>query len=1305
MTDINIILDTDFTNTSNESQTDTELFYELLNNDFDIYKLNSYSKYIVEYNQILIDLLENDNYINYENNLSQIDDINIKKLILKKIFIFFNPKLENIIVVNKKNNVINSEAISLNYSLLTKYSNYNKIVPANTYFLINGFFNKKYLNINLPYQFNQYKYYQNIIIDLLKNNNIIDTSISINASKLKYNNATTQYKKFSDLNQLKEIYKIYLNYVFMFFENAQLLNNYSKMQIINTNPHAPMKPLVSVEFNKYITQFNSFLQYKINNYFNNHSYYAFQSSGLLNLYEEILIYSLDDINIKNKIQQLIIKNQSIEQTFKNKKLIDEYNLKYIQIEFIARNKFPNLFNKNSKECLFTNLKIFKLDDLPKKYKDIVLIEYKKLQTLMQQKNNNNCKHKQLINDLSFSKYKYKTIKDITTLIKENTNNSNEYYKCSLCSFNLICPHVFEYYNLLFTKNKYGSEFKINQYLINKYMTPAKVNMIYYCKICGEELGKSVDVVQSQQKYESNKQEYTDMTIELIKNNVIHIIYSYTTLTSANLSITKSYLINYIISTISSNINLIEKSLRKSKLYNEEQIKDLLNFNSIVFIYSTIIYMMTKYTFISFSNNNKVGLNSKNIIIPKKIEIKSNKDLLNLIKIRFKEAYNLIITTNNILLFKLKYNKQHEKIKELLLKSYSVISKTDQLEIADATNKISNANLIQYSSVYNYLKYIKIIESSYTNTDKVNFISSLPLATLNKYKYNKINLIPENVLNVENINSNKFNNIFIKYTSILLNDNVLEDVLKTNTIKNYNHYKIVSLNLFYYHIKHELYNLPIYNYISLDKNNDNNYSKLINDNVYNDKLINYDDNNKYNIFIKLTHILKSFEIKLIQKNINYSLYPISFIKLNNSRYFYDSLNKINLNKYFCPKDGKMHNFNIYVYNKSDNSYIEFNKKNIDTNISDIIKLQFNDYKCNKCGQLKNKTDSNNLSKIISDNNDKEGFFNLYINVCPILNNNKYQYHQFDSTNLKCSICKISYDDLLNKNIEIYYKFNKEYTNYKINKQEIINKELNVINNKIKTSYELNIIDILNSKVSNIQYIKSNNNNPNNKIISYIDNINLDTIIVNISKLFKFTNSIEFLQKLGLTEGINYNLDEISNITNVYNSLRINKLINYFRTIIIYYNQLKYNSESKLQFYDSEFTNSILNINSNIIKLIPEISYNISDLVNLLKLTNDDKYIVNFLIKLIFQFILDLDKINISKLDNQLNTFIEFLFFKIIKCDELFTNYNYSQLKQMFTDDKISYSNEDYSNEDNDDEEEELFEYNDLSIQFEDEDPID
>lgn len=1335
MTEINIILDTNFEELSETTlKNDKELFYEVLNQDFDIYSLNTYSKYKIPYNQLLNDLLFNDNYLDYENDLIGINGINIKKLILKKLLIFFNPIIKNTIDI-KKFSIIDKLALNLNYpidsKILTKEKKIiNRRLSPNEYFLLHGLFNSKsFINSNLPFKLDNYKYINQLILKELSDNKLI-----INFKLLNYKNIGTFDISKIDNQLLKDLYLIYVNsYLTQLNNNIFINSTYIKSNDYSLK-HTDQKKLVDASYSKnYINSFNNFLSYKINDYYNNHSYYAFQSNDLLNLYEEILIYSVDSKSIQDKIKNLLLMKNNLKEYNSNKKIIDGYNLKYIQLETLTRKRFPNLFNPNSKEVLFHKHKNFNLDDLPKKYKDIILIDYKKLQNYTIENINNKCKHKDLLKELNSTNNKYPIVQEINKLIQGPPDG---YYKCILCSYNLICPHVLEYYNLLFSKKEFkgDNDFSIRQHLINKYMTNAKINMIYYCKICGEELGKSLDLEQNteyQDKIKLNTAEYTDETLEMVRNNTTHIIYSYIVFTSLNINISKKYLINYVFNSILSNINIIEKSLRKAKIYTDEQITNLLNFNSIIFIYATLIFIMTKYPFISFIQNSKkfysgkgdiiiASRDSSNIIIPKKIEIKSNKDLLNLIKLRFKEAYDIIISTNNILLFKLKYNKQQEKIKELLIKTYGIIAKNDQLALSEKSDKMSNSKLLKYSSIYNYYYLIKSIYPLKSNSSLISFLPfnfQLSKSDNSKLPINNY----EKILNLSGIDTNKIDNLFSHFSSPIIDEKMLNRVLNNNKINDYNEYKIISFNLFYFHIKHELYNLPIYETITTNQYIDNSskFNKFILNNVYLDELKILDSD--LSLYIKLSQIVKLYEISLINNNIKYNLYPFSLIQLNNSRYFYKK--NIHLNIYFCSKDGYPHNFNIYKFQDSNKNIIEINKKELDKNIEKISKLTFLDYKCSKCNNEKNtlsesKITNNGILKLINDNNDKEGFFNLYLNVCPITIKNKVsneyemQFHKFnykdnDYKNIACELCKIKYIDLLDKKNEIYLQYSKEYEDYKNKKQNTINKQLLSLKNRIDNSYKQDIKSIYSSSLNKLNILS---NDLSNDIIKFINNINFDTILVNFTKQFTNTKNekinIIWLQKLGLTEGYNYNEKEINSINNEYTLLRINKLVSYFRTLLIYYNLLKYNTKTH---HDSEFIDIIKSLNdqtNKIDKYLPEIKYNISDLLITLKLQYDNEFITKFLIKLILQFILDFEILNNSKFDNKLNIFIQFIISKILKFDELFTNFNYAQLKQMFNEDKFDMNiafqeNEEYDNEDDDD----LFGYNDLNIQFEDEEPID
>lgn len=1322
--EINIILNTDFENNDkNTIKNDKELYFEELDNEFNLYKYNSYNKYNINYNQIKDDLLYNDIYIDFINEIEDIN-IDIKKILLKKILIFFNPIInENDLLTIDTKLIVKANSISLNYPIEFKKIKKNKqliknILNANFSLVLSGLYNKKIYNNNLSYKLNNYKFIKKYIIDKLSKN--FKQNIHLYLKKIKYDNYSINNTNDISIKELQILYKLYLNAINLYFNNyfIQKTNSiiYFNINKFNQLSNIINKSLVSKDYNNYINQFNKFLTYKINNNFNNHTYYAFESSDLLKLYEEILIYSIDDKKIKNKINKILEYKKNIKNYKENEKKINEYNLKLIQLELLTKKKFPNLFNPNSKDFIFHKYKKFNLDDLPKKYRDIVLIEYKKLQNYKQEYLKNKCKHKLLINELSYSINKYPIFNEINKLIKSH-NNENDFYKCIICSFNLICPHIIEYYNLLFDKNKKQetTEFSINKHIINKYMSNSKINMIYYCKVCGEELGKSLDLEQNilyQDNVKLNSAEYSDKTSELVLNNINYIIYNFIIFTELNLNISKKYLINYINNIILFYINNLEKSLRKSKLYDENKISLLLNFNSIIFIYATLIFIMTKYPFINFNQNKiKTGKEEvsdiiihksrKNIIIPKKTKINNNKDLLLLIKNRFKEAFNLIISSNNILLNNLNYLKNTEKIKELLLKTYSIVAKNDQIDINDKLLlNINNTSLLMTSNIYSYLYFIK---KTYPLSKQNSFYKSSIFNNYSLYNNNNNKLKftdIDTILNKKNINS-KHNNLFDSFIS-----DIIIKIENIKEIQDYNQYKLISFILFNFHLKYNLYNLPIFDIINNQQNIDNKLKKSFIDNIYLDSLNTIDKNNidynNYKLYITTSQLLKKYEINLINENILSNLYPYSFIKLNNIRYYYNKI--INLNIFYCLKDGLLHKFNIYLF-KLNNKDIEINKSDLDKFISKLLhndKITFIDYKCNKCLELKSKLynakdyDNNKITHLINQNNDINGFFNLYINICPITSStNSYQFHNFIENNSEyiCNICNINYKKLIHKDIDIYHKYTKEYEDYKNNKIVYFNTNL-----KYFTSNKLKLINInINDKIKdeNIE-----------KYMNKINNLILDNLIISISK--KYNIDILYLQYLGLTEGYKY--ENINQIEISYDKIdnRLTKLHGYLRSLFIYLNLLK-NNKSIQTYFEEDFFNILSNykeLNNKLEKDLPNYNINISNLLIYVKYFNDNKSIIDFYLKAIFNFILELDLLNVNKFNNKLDNFIKFLIKKIIKFDELFSNYNYSKLKQMFTEDKFDNKFEFNNSEfDNNEEDDDLFAYNDLNINFDDEDPDD
>jgi len=1363
MNEINIILDSniELDDSLITLKNDKEILFNKINKTLNLLNLDSSllsNEELIQFK--LLDILYNDNYIdflsdidityldntnNFENdilnklNYRDKNSVFSKKIIIKKILDFFNPIIDvndikdNSLHLNKNKLIINKNDITLNYNIEAKYinkkvkslelKNYN--IPKLNSFSIHGLYNNK-IQFNIPYMLNEFSLEFNNIFNEISNN------IHLYIKNLNYNNKTLFSLDTVDINDLIKLYKYTLVQFQLYNNNKIILHNIPT--IINNNISDEIKvdnEELILFFNKYkyntksidIDKCNNFLTNKIGNYFSNNIYNSFNNDGLLYLYENIYLYSLNNENIQKIIKKLL-DQQKYKLEYQNNLLILENKLLLnYKLEYITKKKFPNLFNINSKENLFNKFNKFDINKIPKKIKDVILLDLKKNEDFIQNQLYNKCKHKNVLKSFYNSINKYNSFNELLKYIKKDINkeSNKSIYKCNLCSFNLICPHIIDYYILYFNKNYQNkNDDYIHLKILNKYMSKAPIDMIYYCKVCGEELGKSYDMEQNiefKDNVRVNTLEYSDDTSIMIQNTVSYIVYTYLSFKGVTMQINKTQIIRYIIENISLYVNNIEKKLRKSKNYDskhESKTTDLIKFNIIIFTYSCIIFIMNKYPNLIFNKINKAK-KLDNIIIEKQSNSKKGSkkgsknnynntkggisaNRINNIKDNFREAYDLIISTNYLLLSQLDYTKNTEIIKNILVKSYTFINNSNELELDIKKN--NNLELLLNSSIYKYYYNIAniypLLKDNLNGKRKnigimVNY-TDIYKSSLKKIKYDDY----KNILG--NIDVDKKPDYLFEKFNIpkFLNSTNLESIEKLSKINSYSEYKYYSILLFTYFINHRLYELPIYEFIELDKE-EKKVKHL--SNIYLDKIKSDIDINflKYkdivSLYISKTLIIKEFELQLIKNNIQFNQYPYSNIKLNNSRYYYTK--NIELNKYICKKDSNLHNYNIYIYLLNNKEY-SINKKDIDKkqeNLNIVLdpKVIFKDYQCSKCELRKKSTyDYNNtyILNIIYKKYDIIQFYNIYRYKCPL-----GDFHIFK--NNVCKICKITSNDILQNNINIFEKFKNNYKKYLNNILSIQN--INILNiiNENKKLLNTNIID--NYK----QYI-NNDSNIITQFIDEIDKLNIDDLIIYISKISNI--DIKYFKILGLTEGINYS--DITLIEPSYVNIdnRFIKILNYIRTLSIYTNLL-INIEKITSYYDYEFLEIINEIKlSNKDTFIKQIkinnNINLIEMFNFIKLTNNDnKYIIEFGLKMLFNKIKEINELN-NKLDNFLEKYLNFIINQLFKYDELFTNYNYGELKQMFTENipgyEDDYENNNYENTEDDDDG--LFSYNDIDVEF-------
>lgn len=1281
MTEIDIILNTSFIQDSNNTFNldDKIIFYEKINHEskFFNYKnqdINSYH---------LNGFINNDNWLDFlDSSLSSYMDVNDnksqfnKKVNLKNLLNFCIPEisinhLQSLKSAKNKKIIVSRDDIILPFPILTKVKELKRYIIVSANNEINVL--KLSINRNLTYNNVKNNLFKQVNDEMSYSlNNIVDKQNTLSSS---YSNSVYTLLNHVLRNSELRYKNMNLSILIELETNRQnRLNEFNKQNVILND--------LSIEYNKFL---------KVHTNSNNivDTYNCFWHENLQNLFEDIIVYGINDTNISNRISQL--KLQEIEY----KKYINSQNYLYkslyekSKLESICKKKFPNLFNPNTKECIFNKSIKFDISLLPKKISNLVKLEFEKDMKFIKSTLDNKCAHMTLYNKFKLEKndeIKKELLKDLEKYISDQSNNS--IITCKLCNFNLICPHELFFYNIYFSKSSenQNADYAHNR-MLNKFMSNVPVNMYYYCKICGEELGKSSDM-EGVNFNNKNYNTYITNDDDSLSSFVYRIVMSYMKITKLNISLTKIDIINYIKETISPIITNIEKATRKNKNINNPN--SVININIILFTLSSLISMSTIYPWIDIEykisdkkNKSKSvkGEREVGIIIKKG----SKEDIL---KTRFVTAYTILSNSFYKLIHELGYDKNKETLKELLLKSYIMISpiiknKTDSLMYEKVDN--ITKELIMNSNIYKYYYNSHIIYNSKLSTNTTKSPTLFYLKTNNEdikkfeyernnnFKYNDV----EKILDIKNF-KDEINNI---YSKSILTQFKIEELKKIN---NYYEYQLYSFLLFNYFIHKQLYTVSPYHYKTSTLKDD------------------------YIIFIEKSKLVKEFEQTLKNKNLLYTLYPFSNKgKLSNARYYY--YKNYDLTTYICEKTGKHHNYKIYIYIDSEKKEHIFKSNEIDKNLDKIKKLKFINYKCTNCHKLKfssgAKVTNNDLIKTINENNDIINFYNIYKYKCP-----EDKYHDFvlnKSDNIyKCKLCNIDFDKVKNKDKDFYKKYKNDYNLFMTENRSNSNKLLNRIKKEIKTNNhnDFKLLELLskagelNDLYKKIEAIILTHLNNEDDIISIVDNSqNVTKTNINIQILYLLSQSESKIEEeISIDNSIFNSIDEKIENTKLLNVFV--KLIEHIRNMMISINV--YNNYHKNKQYSISINETLLNIIENKIKKINIQLIDLDDIKKYIYSHSDNiKNKYNSIVKYLLYIIM-----SIYNIDNSFGTY---LLKNIFNTERLYTKFNFLKLKQMFVNTNANDDNDliDDDMYDDGDDGDNLFDSSDLGFNNMEDDNID
>ena len=522
---------------------------------------------------------------------------------------------------------------------------------------------------------------------------------------------------------------------------------------------------------------------------------------------------------------------------------------------------------------------------------------------------------------------------------------------------------------------------------------------------------------------------------------------------------------------------------------------------------------------------------------------------------------------------------------------------DSVDSPKNSNKKNNNKknyLCNSTDLNNTKKLSIIIKKKNDNTDKKNFENQ------KKSKFEPIDLIPKNIFSDPNDEEKDENNnnqkMYNKNTNDNLNDN--EMGRKSCMSKNSKNCTSLTKNVTFVEKKTDKLSLSGVNFYKYKNNANKKNNKLF---------LSIDDLNE----IQKPSVLYT---KMNEKNpIIYAPKKPSIIKNKN-------------------KKKKDFLYNRASYDPNQSNYNNMRKKNFIKEQSITSVNLFNNNNYNR-KHTRNYSEINNTTFI--DMKNPEYIPNKLTNINNyILNNNS---HAFDRNAINMKIINSlnrSYDSTFYPNLNKLY-YNNDRDNLMLNKRNIINNNLNVMNTKTPNKYSLKTTNFFNENIKENDKKKYNifANNINN-INNYLD-IQNPILKYNVRTNKNYNNNqnnnINIMNSNNNSNNRNYpikerltfvpkqkriNFDFVNQCNNRYNNINIQNYQNQSNLINLYNNNNLYDDQNLSNFincsnrgnsYCVDFNVNLFNYLNNQQRMNP-LSLNIDDLILLLEKFNN--IIVNF-----------------------------------------------------------------------------------------------
>lgn len=360
-------------------------------------------------------------------------------------------------------------------------------------------------------------------------------------------------------------------------------------------------------------------------------------------------------------------------------------LAHSRLLFVCRKQYPNLFNPNSKECLFKKLEDFSVDKLPPEIRQSVEMLARSVVETENARVNSTCEHSMLINAFDTANYDNDKIAKWKQLDKVvDMKAGEEFASCKLCNARLMCKHVVELWSALSSTKKSNMDASVvSSRILGKYMFGARASAKkltstgrYSCRICGEDLGSAYELDMSSRGHpDANFSDVNKLVYEVIarRGEVKH-----------NSVITKKYITKMVETIIEPHIAHV---MQMAEAFSKgSSMADVVDMYTVIFIFASLVATWNANVGFSFSQD-------KHVVAK------------NTLRSKFVNAFNILVRNYGARIIV-----DHERAKELMVKAYTTVNE-EIVEWLTGAKEAITMTTPQENVVDDYIVLSKLTQAS------------------------------------------------------------------------------------------------------------------------------------------------------------------------------------------------------------------------------------------------------------------------------------------------------------------------------------------------------------------------------------------------------------------------------------------------------------------------------------------------------------------------------------------------------------------------------------------------------------------